>query len=214
MSSIRVTISSNEWNESMINGNGFLCEGEIISRNNITVDLTGSSKNNSLPTFFTSVKIRLNNITRRNFREDGTEEIVKSNVHGNAFVKGWLTIERTQSGRIDTLNPDQLLECLGNMVRVWPDRNLLHPNQEDVIEFWAEKKIFQVGTDFRIGDEVRFKTKGDSIFLDSIVKIDKNTRVMSNFTGEGEETWTNKISKIKDDDSDEKSGEKDWSDED
>ena len=42
---------------------------------------------------------------------------------------------------------------------------MLHPNVENVFEFWGENNKYK-GLNLNVGDEIVFSTKGDSIFLD------------------------------------------------
>eukprot|EP01121_Diplochlamys_sp_Union-15-3_P011206 TRINITY_DN3220_c0_g1_i1.p1 TRINITY_DN3220_c0_g1~~TRINITY_DN3220_c0_g1_i1.p1 ORF type:complete len:211 (+),score=47.77 TRINITY_DN3220_c0_g1_i1:54-686(+) len=75
------------------------------------------------------------------------------------------------------LSYDQVLKLIGHNGKPVPDGdllsstelNILHPNKKGVFEFWGEMSDLKKET-YQCGDEVRFYTLGNSMFLKSITK--------------------------------------------
>merc|ERR1711991_277030 len=77
--------------------------------------------------------------------------------------------------------------------------NYLDPHVAGRFEFWGP---LDMQVELKAGDEVRFKTKGDSIFLDTVAKHGNGLEVnrVVNYHGGGEETlghWGGKIAAAK-----------------
>jgi len=117
-----------------------------------------------------------------------------------AIAKGWLNqFDHKTFEDPDKITADQWLLRLDNKANpYWIEQNSqLHPNVKDRFEFWGETQTVKA-MDLKKGDQIRLKTKGDSIIIESCSKLNQQAQ---NYSGEDVlGGWTNKINASKLDD--------------
>ncbi|KAM9994768.1 hypothetical protein ACTFIY_000959 [Dictyostelium cf. discoideum] len=176
--------------ERFCGGDGFIVEGILQKHNIHTVFLQAKQplQDTVLPTRYVAITIEFDNTVKRNWK-DGVE-IPPKMTRATAITKGYLNkFDRVQATLVDKINADQLSIAIsdGNKNSSLPSNfhddaiKNLHPNKKNYFEFWADVDKFSHKI-FKSGDEVRIKTIGDSIFVDSVVKMDSNN--IANFSGD------------------------------
>jgi len=196
--------SSVEWKsawteKALIKGNGVIITGKLLEKRGHNVNATGSEK--GFPTNFIALVVQLtDDVVKRAF-ENG-KEVAPQVQNERATRKGYLTIEKEKSKRLDICSPAEFAMLVSGGPDPVPKGFLppnrlqqLYPNTPNVFEFWADRVKFQK-IELGIGKEIRLKTFGDSIFVASVTLVGDNNRFLYNFSGEGdqvESSWTSKI---------------------
>eukprot|EP01132_Coremiostelium_polycephalum_P004332 gene4332-5422_t len=187
--------------ESLCKGDGYIVEGIVkgVKMHSIFVASKTSIHDTPLPTRFVAIQIELDHGIKRNWK-DGVE-IPPKMIRATAISKGYLNkFDRIQSSIVDKVDSNALLQAIGSEGKALPrgfhDDALpyLHPSKPNYFEFWADAEKFS-HKDTKPGDEVRIKTIGNSIFIESLVKMDINQ--ISNFSGDSQlgDSWTTNIMK-------------------
>ncbi|KAF2071269.1 hypothetical protein CYY_007406 [Polysphondylium violaceum] len=199
--STSTTISTQWTKESLCKGDGFIIEGIIKSDKFHSVFLNGKQDLSATPlaTRFICYTIEFDNAIKRNFK-DGVEVPPKMTM-ATATAKGYLNnFDRVQANIVDKVDINAYCKAISGadipIPRGFHDDALvnLHPRSQNSIELWADAEKFS-HKDYKKGDGVRFKTIGNSIFVESIVKMDSNQ--ISNFAGDAQlgQAWTSNIIK-------------------
>eukprot|EP01130_Rhizamoeba_saxonica_P004556 TRINITY_DN185_c0_g1_i1.p1 TRINITY_DN185_c0_g1~~TRINITY_DN185_c0_g1_i1.p1 ORF type:complete len:218 (-),score=58.73 TRINITY_DN185_c0_g1_i1:207-827(-) len=206
-----MSVQGHEWTETnLTSGAGLMLQGTLISKASQVVHVDGDGAD--FPTTFTTLLVKLESATKRNF--DGeTESVVRTNV-GSAQRKGWISMDREKSKRLDELRMEEVESILSHSWN-YISRNTDTNPSDGIFEFWADKRKFGISSDWHPQDQLRFKTLGDSVFIENATKVsDKHHQTMSNYTGEVEQgnSWTDRISNMEDQEASEDSSSGDWSD--
>ncbi|EGG19525.1 hypothetical protein DFA_00103 [Cavenderia fasciculata] len=193
--------------EKWCNGDGFIIEGTVkkVKVHSMFISSKPAVHHTPLPTRFVSITVEVDQCIKRNYK-DGVEVPPKM-VRATAIAKGYLNkFERVQSQLVEKVDSNALAKAVGSPTgKALPigfhDDSLpsLHPSTPNIFEFWADAEKFS-HKDTKVGDEIRIKTIGNSIFLESVVKMD--SQQISNFSGDQQlgSSWTNQIMKHADKD--------------
>jgi len=199
--STSTTISTQWTKESLCKGDGFIIEGIIKSDKFHSIFLNGKQDVHATPlgTRFICYNIEFENAIKRNFK-DGVEVPPKM-IAATATSKGYLNnFDRVQASVVDKVEIDAYCKLISGgetpIPKGFHDDALvnLHPRSKNIVELWADAEQFS-HKDYKKGDGVRIKTKGNSIFIESIIKMDSNQ--ISNFSGDAQlgSAWTSNIMK-------------------
>eukprot|EP00028_Trichosphaerium_sp_Am-I-7-wt_P000494 CAMPEP_0168535148 /NCGR_PEP_ID=MMETSP0405-20121227/18464_1 /TAXON_ID=498012 /ORGANISM="Trichosphaerium sp, Strain Am-I-7 wt" /LENGTH=148 /DNA_ID=CAMNT_0008562273 /DNA_START=268 /DNA_END=714 /DNA_ORIENTATION=- len=130
-------------------------------------------------------------------------------------MTGYLSFQTTKAKALGAVSAKDLCDMLGRGTGLPAPKgflkqdslNNLHPKKMSVFEFWLDVHDFQ-SKDIHVNDNVRLKTRGDSIIVESIAKLVEDNKLLknNNFFAGGtgvSEGWTDKIMKNKFDSDDE-----------
>eukprot|EP01133_Synstelium_polycarpum_P006520 gene6520-7550_t len=184
------TSYSQPWTkEALCQGDGFIVEGVLRKVKMHSMFLTGkhSVHDTVLPTRFITIVLEVDTTIKRNWK-DGYEVPPKM-TRATAISKGYLNkFDRVQANLVEKFDSNGLAKAIGGSTgKAIPmgfhDDSLpsLHPARQNYFEFWldAEKNSHK---DLKVGDELRVKTMGNSIFAESMIKMDSHQ--ISNMAGD------------------------------
>jgi len=175
------------WNP-QTTGNGVSVSGTIVELRNHT--LQDSSKHHRL----VAVVIQIENARKRVYDENGVE-LETSLPTEKLLAKGHINkYDRKEVIDPYKLTSDQLVTIFGGHALPTgyfdQQQSKLHPNIKDRFEFWGEVEIMKF-KELKKGDEIKFKTKGDSVIIESCSKLQETAK---NYHGEDVlGGWTGKI---------------------
>eukprot|EP01111_Echinosteliopsis_oligospora_P003086 TRINITY_DN1496_c1_g1_i3.p2 TRINITY_DN1496_c1_g1~~TRINITY_DN1496_c1_g1_i3.p2 ORF type:complete len:224 (-),score=82.21 TRINITY_DN1496_c1_g1_i3:69-740(-) len=193
-----------EWSKSALcKNNGFIIEGSVVSTRIHSVFLRSTAhkdaQEDQLPTRFVAVIVKVDLSVKRNFDANGYE-IPPKTVKAKAVGKGHLNhFEKVDASLVEQVNNDELAKSIGKGSALPdgfhnPGRDKLHPKVPGHFEFWADmEKFSSLWKDLKVGEAVRIRTIGDSVFVDSLAKQD--SLGVPHFTGDPKlgMAWTDKI---------------------
>jgi len=194
-----------QWTKSAIcKGNGFIVEGRVIAKRSHSMAVKNANAPDALPNRFVALQVKISQpAQKRNFKPDGTE-IAPHFQDQEKHIKGYLSFDHKQAQSLASISTQEFCNILGQnsggpTPKGWVKAdilNKLHPKQASVFEFWVDVSDFH-NKDINIGSDVRLKTIGDSILVESITKIGQITSTLKNFSGSDSvgESWTSKIKK-------------------
>ncbi|GAM26317.1 hypothetical protein SAMD00019534_094920 [Acytostelium subglobosum LB1] len=196
--------------EALCKGDGFIVEGIIrkYKMHSMFVNTKPSIHDTTMPTRFFTAIVEVDTTIKRNFR-DGIE-IPPKMQRATAINKGFLNkFDRVEAKLVEKVDHQGLAAAIGSGTgKALPigfhDDSLqsLHPIKPGHFEFWldAEKNLHK---DLKVGDEIRIKTIGNSVFAESIIKMDGLQ--ISNFSGDTQllNSWSNNLTRRGDIDDDE-----------
>ncbi|EGC38910.1 hypothetical protein DICPUDRAFT_148371 [Dictyostelium purpureum] len=182
--------SSTFTKERWCKGDGFIIEGVLVKHNihTVFVNCKQPLTETPLPTRFVAIVLEFDNGIKRNWNEHGIELPPKM-TRSTAITKGYLNkFDRVQATIVDKVDCDQICAAIANgkpLPENFHDEAIpsLHPKKKNHLEFWADVDKFSHKI-FKQGDEIRIKTMGNSIFVESIVKMDQNN--MANLAGDSQ----------------------------
>lgn len=203
--------TTQDWvREKWCKGNGFVIEGEVIHRRVHTVLLKDKSiaPVNALPTKMIAFRVRIDSgdAIERQFDSQGHEKAIKFHP-GSATAKGWLPhFDRKKSYGEHVVSIADVVNALHDSIYqlqipyVKGLQDAIHPKVPNTLEFWLDSIKFQ-GIDLVLGRHVRFKTLGNSCFVETIALLDDKLSKYNTFAGNNvKATWTEKIKTTTDED--------------
>jgi hypothetical protein len=136
------------------------------------------------------------------FDSQGNEKPIKFHP-GRATPKGWLPhFDREKSYGEHVVPLDGVVKALHNSIQflqipyIKGLQEIIHPRVPNVLEFWLDSIKFQ-GIDLTQGRHVRFKTLGNSCFVESIAILDEKLSKYNTFSGNNVKTnWTEYVELI------------------
>jgi len=192
------TIWSGTW-PPQTQGKGFVLEGIIEDVNNHTVQLGNSYFN------YVAVTVRLEGARKRNFDDKGVE-VEAAFIREKINTKNYLNKhEHTAAYDPFETSVPELCNIIGNGNGALPNGYLdqktrqLHPHENKCFMLWGDSKTTKP-RDLKKGSKIRAKTKGDSIFIESLAKLGEGGKLVegANFTGQNVVgSWTDSIGEKK-----------------
>jgi hypothetical protein len=130
------------------------------------------------------------------FDSQGKEKAIKFHP-GTATPKGWLPhFNREKSYGEHVVSIDTVVKALHNCIHrlqipyIKGLEEAIHPKVPNTLEFWLDSIKFQ-GIDLVPGRYVRFKTLGNSCFVESIAILDDKLSKYNTFSGNNvKSNWT------------------------
>jgi len=176
-------------------GKGFVLEGIIEDVNNHTVQYNKAYFN------YVSILIRLEGARRRNYDDSGVE-VEAAFIREKINTKNYLN-KHEHAASYDPFETSvtELCNIIGSGQGALPSGYLdqkiksLHPYENNMFMLWGDSKTTKP-RDLKKGSKIRVKTKGDSIFVESIAKLGDAGKLVesANYAGQNVVgTWTDHI---------------------
>ncbi|KNC55547.1 uncharacterized protein AMSG_01810 [Thecamonas trahens ATCC 50062] len=184
---------SGEWEEqAFVSGPGVVIEGNVTQvRYHSVSDARDVHR-------YMAVRIKVTMARKRNIDEHGIEHEPRM-VGMKRLRTGYLSYKKVDPKDPDAVLPDELSKLLGSEEagtsmppEVYPPAlEHVHPTVEGVFELWGESDMMRP-LDLRPEDELRIRTKGNSMFIESIARTTDSS--FQNYSG-GQvlDGWASKI---------------------
>lgn len=181
-------------------GPGTLVEGTVVNRSRHVITDRSKSK-----TRYLLLHVKVRRAHRRAFKDGGGGgggvEVEPNYSDTQKVWTGYLhsSYKTTPKGQTDALGFKELAELvqppeLSGVVA----EERYHRQQPGCLSFWLEEKQVE-GVEVNDGDEVRLKTKGNGPFVESFVRLDAESGVVSNYANRDNvgASWTDKVMAFK-----------------
>eukprot|EP01094_Clydonella_sp_ATCC50884_P017957 TRINITY_DN3232_c0_g1_i1.p2 TRINITY_DN3232_c0_g1~~TRINITY_DN3232_c0_g1_i1.p2 ORF type:complete len:239 (-),score=101.43 TRINITY_DN3232_c0_g1_i1:165-842(-) len=173
---------------------GMVAEGIVQQVRNHTVEDAAGGRHR-----YVALVVEVKSCRRRTWNDKGEEEVNQvektDKKKKGRFLNQYATVEVDDPFAVSS---DEIVSLLGGDAlpeNVYPEGlSALHPSTPDRFEFWGPAKDIRP-SDYQVGDRIRFRTRGFSIFLDMTAGT---TNLSRNFAGEDVlGNWDNKIQGMK-----------------